>query len=286
MPHLDLKPKDNISSFRKIALGTWRDAYDPSVYGSMELNMDEAMRYVSDFRRQTGKRLTVSHLMAKAMAAALRATPDANAILRFNRIYHRQSIGVFFQVVMTDQGEEKIDLSGATLYGIDEKPLVQVIDEFEQKVQAVRARQDPALEKSRGLMHRIPYLLIHWFLRFVGFLSYTLNLDLRAFGIPRDPFGSAMITNVGSLGLDTAYVPLVPYSRVPILLALGAVHEAAVVREGKLAVGKVMRVNATFDHRLIDGFHAASMSRVLRAWMEQPYQHFDRLERETPAATS
>ena len=32
-----------------------------------------------------------------------------------------------------------------------------------------------------------------------------------------------MITNIGSIGLDQAYVPLVPYSRVPILIALGAV---------------------------------------------------------------
>ena len=32
-----------------------------------------------------------------------------------------------------------------------------------------------------------------------------------------------------------------------------------------MVVGKVMNVNATFDHRFIDGFHAASMSRILPA---------------------
>ena len=69
-----------------------------------------------------------------------------------------------------------------------------------------------------------------------------LNLDLRWAGIPSDPFGSVMITNVGSLGLDTAYVPLVPYSHVPILLALGAVKDSAVVEDGKVVAGKVMRV--------------------------------------------
>jgi pyruvate dehydrogenase E2 component (dihydrolipoamide acetyltransferase) len=87
-----------------------------------------------------------------------------------------------------------------------------------------------------------------------------------------------MITNIGSLGLDQAFVPLVPYSGVPILLALGAVKEAAVVQDGALVVGKTMSICATFDHRFIDGVHAAVLSRVCRQWLEHPYDHFDRLD--------
>lgn len=277
MPNLELVKKKDVSSFRKIAIGTWRTAYDPSVYGTMELRMDEAMKYLADYRAKTGKKLTVSHMMAKAVAHVLKECPDANAILRFNRVYLRKNIGVFFQVVMTDEGPGKIDLSGATLYDLDGKSLAQIYDEFSAKVEAVRARKDPALEKSRGLFLKIPYFMLNFVLGFIGFLSYTLNLDLRWMGIPKDPFGSVMITNVGSLGLDTAYVPLVPYSRVPILLAMGAVKEAPVVDNGQLRVGKIMRVNATFDHRFIDGFHAAVMSRTLRECFEKPYEHFDPL---------
>jgi pyruvate/2-oxoglutarate dehydrogenase complex dihydrolipoamide acyltransferase (E2) component len=96
-------------------------------------------------------------------------------------------------------------------------------------------------------------------------------------GIPKDPFGSIMITNIGSLGLNTAYVPLVPYARVPILIATGAVKDEAVVAHGQIVPGKVMRVNATFDHRFIDGFHASVMARVLRQWIEHPFDHFDKL---------
>ena len=278
MPNLDLVPKKDVSSFRKIAIGTWRTAYDPSVYGTMELRMDEAMRYIAEFRARTGRRLTVSHLLAKASAIALRDCPDANSILRWNRVYLRKNIGIFFQVVMTDEGEGKTDLSGATLYDVEDKTLVQILDEFEEKVDKVRKRQDPALEKTRGLFLSIPYLMLNFVLRVISFLSYTLNLDLRALGIPKDPFGSLMITNIGTLGLDTAYVPLVPYSRVPILLAAGAVKEEPIVVDGKVTVGKVMRVNATFDHRFIDGFHAAVMSRTLRRYIEHPFENFDALD--------
>ncbi len=87
-----------------------------------------------------------------------------------------------------------------------------------------------------------------------------------------------MITNVGSLGLDVAYVPLVPYSRVPILLAVGAVKAKPIARDGAVVIAKMMNINATFDHRLIDGFHAATMSKVLREWLEHPFEKFDNLE--------
>jgi pyruvate/2-oxoglutarate dehydrogenase complex dihydrolipoamide acyltransferase (E2) component len=149
MPNLELAKKTDLSSFRKIAIGTWQNAYDPSVYGTLEIRMDEAMRYLAEFREKTGRRLTVSHLMAKAAAMALKECPDANAVLRWNKIYLRKRIGVFFQVVMNDEGESKVDLSGATLYDVENKSLVEICDEFEKKVAAVRARKDPALEKTR-----------------------------------------------------------------------------------------------------------------------------------------
>ena len=279
MPNLSLVRMKELSSFRKIALGTWQTAYDPSIYGTLVLRMDRALAYIERFRAQTGRRLTVSHLMAKASAMALQACPEANAVLRWNRIYLRQRIGVFFQVLMADEGEDKPDLSGATLYDVERKSLLEIVEEFETKVKAVRARKDPSLEKTRGTFQRIPFFLLNAFLKVLSFLSFTLNLDLRALGIASDPFGSLMITNVGSLGLDTAFAPLVPFSRVPILLAIGEARDEVLVEEGRPAVGKTMSVNATLDHRVIDGFHAARIAGVLREWIENPDSHFDALDR-------
>ncbi len=277
MPNIELEPKDDVSSFRRIAIGTWETSYDPSVYGTMEVRMDKAVDYLARFRKATGKRVTVTHLVAKAMAAALSRMPDANAILRFNKIYLRKQIGVFFQVAMDDEGEGKIDLSGATLYDVEKKSLVQIIEEFEGKVRKVKKREDPALEGTRSALKKIPFALMNPTLKLLSFLNYTLNLDLTPFGVPKDAFGSVMITNIGSIGLDQAFVPLVPYSRVPILLALGAVRDQPVVDNGQIVVGKVMKVNATFDHRFIDGLHAAIMSRVLHEHMDRPDEFFDKL---------
>jgi pyruvate dehydrogenase E2 component (dihydrolipoamide acetyltransferase) len=288
MPNLALRKKDRLSSFRKIAIGTWKTTHDPSVYGTLKLRADKALAYLEEFRRRTGKRLTLSHMMAKAVAITLSEMPDANAILRFNRIYLRDDIGVFFQVAMEDAKTGEIDLSGATIFDAHKKSLEQIVDEFEQRVAKVKKGEDKELEGTRSTFKMIPYFLLNTFLDLLGFLSFTLNLDLRFAGVPKDPFGSAMVTNIGSLGLEEAYVPLVPYSRVPLLLAIGSVQDEACVENGALVPGKVLRVFATFDHRVLDGMHAAAMSKTLKRVFADPEAGFGPLPSGTavPAATS
>jgi pyruvate dehydrogenase E2 component (dihydrolipoamide acetyltransferase) len=278
MPNLQLVPKRDLSSFRRIAIGTWRTTHDPSVYGSMSLRMDEALRYLEAFRAKTGRRLTLTHMMARAVAAVLAEMPDANAVLRFNRIYLRKEVAVFFQVAMKDDQTGEIDLSGTTVREADKKSLLQLLDDFERTVDKVRKKQDKELEGTRSTFKAIPFFLLNTVLDALAFLAYDLNLDLRWAGVPKDPFGSVMVTNVGSLGLEAAYVPLVPYSHVPLLIAMGAVQQEAVVVDGAVSVATVMRVYATFDHRILDGSHAAIMSRTLKAWFERPFEHFDRIE--------
>jgi pyruvate/2-oxoglutarate dehydrogenase complex dihydrolipoamide acyltransferase (E2) component len=238
--------------------------------------MERAVEYMEAFRKRFGKRLTVTHLVTKAAAEALRRCPDANAILRWNRIYLRKRITISVLVVQTDEGTNKVDLTAAKIDDADKKSLVEIVDELEATVAKVRARQDKALEKGKSTVQKIPFFFINFFLKVISFFLYTLNVKLP--GMPADAFGSLTVTNVGSLGLDTAYVPLVPYTRVPIFVAVGVVKDAPVVDDGKLAVGKVMNVNASFDHRFIDGFHASVLSSTLRDCLEHPFERFDRLE--------
>lgn len=275
MPNLALRRKTRLSPFRRMAIGTWQNAYDPSVYGTLRIRMDEAERYLETYRKATGKRLTYSHMIAKAVAAVFERMPDANAILRMNRIYLRERVGVFFQVVMEDPKTGEIDLSGCTIFDPGDKSLAEIIDEFEAKTNKVRKGEDKEKEKSRDMFRFLPSLVLNRTLKFISFFSYTMNLNLRWMGIPNDPFGSVMVTNIGSIGLSQAYVPLVPYSRVPLLVAMGAVEEVPLVEDGQVIVGKEMQLCATFDHRVLDGAHAATMARTMKAWLESPFEHYD-----------
>lgn len=277
MPHLDLIPRTEVSSFRKLAIGSWQTAYDPTVYGTLSVRMEKALAYIERFREVHGVRLTVTHLVTRAVAEALRRCPDANAILRWNRIYLRKSVTLSVLVVQTDQGDGKVDLTAAKIDHAETKSLLAMASEMQAAVDRVRQRKDKALEESKSTIKRIPFMFMNAFMKLLSFFMYTLNIDLSFAGMPKDPFGSATITNVGSLGLDVAYVPLVPYTRVPIFVAPGAVADEPVIQDGKVVPGKIMRINASFDHRFIDGFHASVLSKTLREMIENPFEKFDPL---------
>lgn len=285
MSNIALVHKRGLSSFRRIAMGTWRTTKDPSVYGAIEVEMDETLRYIEAWKAATGQRMTITHLLAKAVGLVLARIPDANAILRFNRIYLRETVDVFFQVAMKDPVTGQIDLSGVTIRGADTLPIDRIVAEFEASTALVRAGKDREKERARQAFKQLPGFLVGPVLDVISFLTYTLNLDLRWLGLPKDPFGSAMVTNVGSLGLEEAYVPLVPYSRVPLLLAVSALKRVAVVREGdRIEAATVLRLCATFDHRILDGAHASKMASVLKEVFADPWTHFGGVAR--PPATA
>lgn len=277
MAHLQLTPKGEVSSFRKMAIGTWSTTYDPTVYGTLTVRMEKALEYIERFREAHGIKLTVTHLVTKSCADALRRCPDANAILRFNKIYLRDRVTVSVLVLQTDQGDGKVDLTAAKIEDADQKSLKDIAGEMQATIEKVRARKDVALEKGKGTVALIPFMFMNLFLKLLGLLMYTFNIDLSKLGMPRDAFGGLTVTNIGSLGLETAYVPLVPYTHVPIFIAPGAVKDVPVVENGKVIPGKTMNINASFDHRFIDGAHAALLARTVKEYLENPFSNFDSL---------
>jgi pyruvate/2-oxoglutarate dehydrogenase complex dihydrolipoamide acyltransferase (E2) component len=274
MPNLDLETSPKVSAFRKIAIGTWSGAYDPQTYGVFTLRVEQALQYIEEFRRKTGKRLTMTHLFGKAVAQALAAVPEVNSILRFNRPYLRKHVSVFFSVALRDPTTSQVELSGTRVIDVDKMSLADIVDAFESRVKGMRSGKDDSMKAAQATFGRIPFPLLNLALKALGFLSYQLNLDLRRFGVQNDVWGSVLITNIGSLGLEEAFVPLSPFSHLPVNLAVCPVKDSPVVENGEIKIRKTMRVNGTFDHRLFEGAQCVQFVKVVTDWMEQPYEHF------------
>jgi pyruvate dehydrogenase E2 component (dihydrolipoamide acetyltransferase) len=108
-------------------------------------------------------------------------------------------------------------------------------------------------------------------LNFIEFLNYTLNINVKGMGIPKDSFGSMMITNIGSLGFDNAFVPLAPYTRCPLIFALGKIHWAPYCTdEGEIKARKEVSMCVTFDHRVIDGARGAMVANLVHEYFNHP----------------
>ncbi len=265
MPNIEITPL-KLSTWRKIALGTWGNGGDPSVYGVLEVDASKILERQKKWLERTKIRApTLTAIIARVTALTLAKHPQINGLIRFGRIYNRKSVNLFLQTAVDDAGE---DLSGVTIAEADKKSLEQISQELFQKAKAIRENKDPVFKKTKSSFSLIPPWLMRWVLNGMSFFLYTLNLNLQWLGLPKDPFGSVMITSIGGLGLDQAFAPLVPYSRVPLLLAVGAIKEIPVAVNGQVKVAPVFKLCATFDHRFIDGVHASKMAKTMRSFLE------------------
>lgn len=257
---------EKLSTWRKLAIHTWGKPSDPTVYGTLEIDVCKAQPWLERLRQESGVKVTFTHLVGKAAALAFRERPELNGIIRGGKIFLRDTVDVFFQVAF-DGGE---DLSGVKVSRADEKSVVQIAQELAEKAERVRDKTDKTLRQTTMMLNRVPSRLVGFAMRAAASLSYDLDLDLRRLGIPYDQFGSLMVTNVGGFGVQHGYAPLLPFSRTPALLCIGAVADKVVARDGQPSVVPILTIGATFDHRFIDGFQAAKLSRRFQDIISDP----------------
>jgi pyruvate dehydrogenase E2 component (dihydrolipoamide acetyltransferase) len=82
--------------------------------------------------------------------------------------------------------------------------------------------------------------------------------------------GTTCVSNLGMFGVEQFSAIINPPQSS--ILAVGAVHDAPVVKHGKLRVGTVMHVTLSADHRAIDGATAAEWMKAFVALIEHPAQ--------------
>jgi pyruvate dehydrogenase E2 component (dihydrolipoamide acetyltransferase) len=80
--------------------------------------------------------------------------------------------------------------------------------------------------------------------------------------------GCFSVSNLGMYGVDEFSALIMPGQTA--ILAVGAVAEQAVVRNGAVVSAATMRVTLCSDHRSIDGAYAARFLAELRALLEKP----------------
>jgi pyruvate/2-oxoglutarate dehydrogenase complex dihydrolipoamide acyltransferase (E2) component len=258
--------------FRKIAMGSWKNAKDPSVYAFVDLDMKKTLDILPDYSSQHGVKITPSHLVGRALTYCMQRRPEINGMIRFCRIYLRTEVDLFFQVNIPGKEDKTkgANLSGTVVRSAQKLNLADISKKLSKQANQMKEGDMGDLKTSFSVFKIIPWFLMGLVLDFTSFLIYGLNLDLSFLGFPKDPFGSIMITNTGGLGIEKVLAPLIPYSRVPILITVGALTDRAVVVDKKVEVRPCITLGVTFDHRLMDGIHAAKMAQDLKFCFENP----------------
>ena len=258
------KPRVRASGRRRLAIASFHASHDGRLYTRLPIDATAVLAYVERTRARTGVHVTLTHVVAAALGRALREVPEVRARIVLGRAVPLESCDISFTVDV-DGGA---DLAPVRVAAADEKTPAQIAAIVRPAVERVRGNTDQAHRRSTWWVRKFPWWALRPALAVAGFI--LSGLGKAAFGQSAFPLGAALISNVGPLGLDEAFLAPMPMARCPLYLAIGAVRDAPMVVDGELTVRPQMVLVATGDHRLVDGAHAGKLVAVLRELLADP----------------
>jgi len=254
----------------------WRAPNDPQIFGSVDIDMTAAEAFLAGYNARNGCRATITHLVTRAIALTLARHPEYNAKVGWWRIKVRSRVDIFCQVA-TAGGR---DLSGFRIDAADTLSVAEIAAALGKAAEKIRSGRDPAFDRSRRLFTALPLWAIRMVVGLMSLLANTLSLHLPSLGLPRDPFGSAMVTSIGMMNVDTGFAPFTPVARCPLIATVTKVQQRPWVVDGRVEPRPILRLCGTFDHRVIDGYHAAEVSAEVEELLAHPEELLTTGERE------
>lgn len=253
---------------------------DPSASAQVQVDARPLLDLLDEAQR-AGHRLRPTAVVLKAIGRSMAEERAVNVTLRWGRVRPRHRIDAW--VTLNDDDG---NLYGRRVDRLDERDVLDIQRELDE---AARRHRDPKRHGKRSSgaplwLRFLPRPLLRLVFKVAGFLIHDLRLPVPGY-IDRHGFGSVHVTSVGSQGLRWATAPIPSITRQPVLMVVGAIHEAPVVRDGKVVPAPVLPVSATVDHRMLVGSTINRYREAFQAALEDPEVLATYLPRPLPAPT-
>ena len=260
-------PEHLMTPRRKLMMASYSAPSTGIVQGSMELDMTHALAYISTLPCHDGCQVTITHLFAKVVGLAIKKT-GMDGRIALGAFRQTRTVDVAC-IVATSKGRGQ---GTVKLTSVDELSLESIARKVKDKRNAIRQgiKGGADADDSR-MLYIFPLFMIKPALHLVGYLSGALGIPIGWLGVDAHPFGSALVTSVGMMGLDMAFSPLLPWAHVPLLVTLGGVSDKPIVVNKDIVVRPMMTVTVVLDHRYLeDATQAGLVSKQIRHYITHP----------------
>lgn len=239
---------------------------DSRVYGTLDIDVTDAKRFL-DERRSQGEKITMTHLAIAVLARAVAFdVPEMNCFIRRGAVVGRQRLDVMVPVsVGGDSG-----VTAAIIRDAHARTVSSIAAEVRDKAASGRAGVETKAAQNKYLLNRIPWPLRRPVFRVLKWITVDMGVEIKALGLSAHSFGSFVISDIGSFGLNTGMTALMPAAKVPCVIVLGRVEEKPVVRRGEIVIRTILPLTGTFDHRIVDGMQIGKLARGIKRNFRKP----------------
>lgn len=239
---------------------------DSRVYGTLDIDVTAAKAFL-DARREEGVKLTMVHLATAVMARAIAFdVPEMNCFIRRGAVVGREHLDVMLPVqVGGDAG-----VTPAIIRDAHARKVSDIAEEVRRKAAKSRGGDEIKTAKNKYMLNRIPWPLRRPVFRLLKWITVDMGVEINALGLSAHSFGSFIISDIGSFGLNTGMTALMPAAKIPCVIVLGKIEEKPVVRNGEIVIRTVLPLTGTFDHRIVDGMQIGKLARAIKRNFRKP----------------
>ncbi|NNL63534.1 MAG: hypothetical protein HKO69_06935 [Woeseiaceae bacterium] len=252
--------------WRVTAAAIYTTPTDSRVYGTLDIDVTEAKKFL-DRKREEGVKLTLVHLTTVVLARAVAFdVPEMNCFIRRGAIVGREHVDVMLPVqVGGDTG-----VTAAIIRDAHARPVSDIAAEVRSKAKKSRAGSEIKAAKNKYVLNRFPWPLRRPVFRLLKWITVDMGMEIKALGLSAHSFGSFVVSDIGSFGLNTGMTSLMPAAKVPCVIVLGKMEEKAVVRNGEIVTRWMLPLTGTFDHRIVDGAQIGKFARGIKRGFRKP----------------
>ena len=232
------------------------------VYLEQKVNVDAALALVEALnadRPPEAGRITLFHLVLRALAQMLADRPRVNRFVAGDRLWQRD--GVWLSFSAKQQFSEQAPILTLKRRFEPDEPLVAMADDVLRRLGVGRSGEKSTSDKEMGLLLRLPPFLVR-FVMGAARLADRLGVLPRSM-IDSDPlYASAFVANLGSLGIERAFHHLWEWGNCPIFLVMGRITPGP--------TGQELMLCWSYDERIADGFYAMTGLTRVKLLLEEP----------------
>jgi len=261
-----MSQKDNFNTnWRKVASTIYKKPTDSKIYGTVELDVTELEKYVTA-KRKEGTKTTLTYLMTLIIGRSIRQeVPELNTYVRRGKIVQRERVDATVSVLLPGGQMGSVKITNA-----DKLTVEEISDEIAEKIRNSRKGDENDTMQSKSFLSSFPWPFRNWVFKLYRTLTIHWGISVPGIGLDSNSFGSYIVSNIGTVGLDTGFGSLLPSSNVSVVLILGAINKKPVVLNDEIVPRRVMLLSATLDHRVVDGSHGGKLFRSIKYFIKNP----------------
>jgi pyruvate dehydrogenase E2 component (dihydrolipoamide acetyltransferase) len=253
------------SNWRKVASTIYKKPTDSKIFGMVELDVTELEAYIAN-KRKEGVKTTLTYLITQIIGRAIRQeVPELNTYVKRGKIMQRKSVDATVSVLLPGGQMGSVKVENADKITTDE-----IASFIGKKIAESRKGNENDAMQSKSLLAKLPWPFRNWLFKIYQTITIHWGISVPGIGLDSNSFGAYIVSNIGTVGLDTGYGSLLPSSNISFVFILGSINKKPVVIDDKIEIRRVMWLSSTLDHRVVDGSHGGRLFRVIKRLAKNP----------------